>query len=130
MGSANATYTLLGMTRFTVDATRDVDYSFDPATPYFIVGAGRLTVSQAIAGPFDLIVTAGRERLQYRAVEGSRATGRTDRTRTVGGGVGYRLGRSLRLTLIYDVTERTSSDLDFRAYHRQRLFGSAIYGGA
>ena len=94
---------------------------------YFVVGAGRLTVSQAIAGPFDLIVTAGRERLQYRAVEGSRATGRTDRTRTVGGGVGYRLGRSLRLTLIYDVTSgpRASSRPRLPA---QRLFGSATYG--
>ena len=63
---------------------------------------GRLTVSQRIGGPFDLIATAGRERLQYRAVEGLRATGRVDRTRTVGGGVGFRLGLSLRLTLIYD----------------------------
>ena len=37
VGSANVSYTLLNMTTFSVDATRDVMYSFEPATPYFLV---------------------------------------------------------------------------------------------
>ena len=130
VGSANTTYTLLGVTRFTFEATRDLEYSFDPATPYYILGAGRLTMSQRIAGPFDIIATAGRDQLKYQDVEGLPVRGRIDRTRTVGGGVGFRLGPSLRLTLIYDVTDRTSSELNRREYHRRRLFAAVTYGGA
>lgn len=128
VGSANVVYTLLDTTRFTVEATRDVMYSFDPLTPYFIVGAVRLTVSQRVGGPLDVIGTAGHERLEYQSLERSLTDGPIDRTRMVGGGLGFRLGPSLRLTLIYDFTERTSSDRDRRAYQRRRLFASATFG--
>jgi hypothetical protein len=87
-------------------------------------------MSQQIAGPFDLIATAGRDRLQYQDVEGLPVRGRIDRTRMIGGGVGFHVSPSLRLTLIYDVTDRTSSDFDRREYHRRRLFCSATLGGA
>jgi hypothetical protein len=128
VGAASLGYVLLDATRFAFDATRDVTYSFNPFTPYFLVTAGRLMVSQGIGGPFDLIFTVGHDLLQYQGVAGLSSNGRVDRTGTVGGGLGYRLGQFLRLTLIYDVSERTSSDLDFRAYHRRRLLGSATYG--
>ena len=103
-------------------------YSFDPATPYFLVTSGRLTVSQRIGGPFDVIAVAGQDRLQYQGVAGLPVAARVDRTRTVGGGVGFRLSPSLRLALIYDRTERVSNELDRRAYERRRLFASATYG--
>jgi hypothetical protein len=84
-------------------------------------------MSQRVGGPFDVIAVTGLDRLRYQDVEGSTATGRIDRTHLVGGGVGLRLGRSLRLTLIYDLTERVSNEFDRRAYHRRRLFGSMTY---
>jgi hypothetical protein len=124
--AANAATTVMGVTRFTVDATRDVMYSFDPITPYFVVTAARLTVAQRIGGPFDLVAVAGSERLQYQGLTES-LSGRVDRTRTVGGGVGLRLSPTVSFTLIYDVTERTSS-LEQRPYQRRRLFASATYG--
>ena len=55
------------------------------------------------------------------------SSGRVDRTRTVGGGVGLRLNQALSFTLIYDVTDRTSSR-EHRPYQRRRLFASATYG--
>jgi hypothetical protein len=128
VGNANVGYSLLGATRFSLDASRDVAYSFDPATPYFLQTSGRLTVSQRVGGPVDLILTGGRDRLRYQGLEGLTAPERIERTRTVGGGLGYRLGRSLRLALIYDVTERVSNQFDRRGYERRRLFGSATYG--
>ena len=90
-------------------------YSFDPITPYFVVArrtpdgvaADRRTVRPHRHGRARSASVSERGR--------ARRAGRVDRTRTVGGGVGLRLGRSLRLTLIYDVTERTSSELDRRA---------------
>ncbi len=128
VGAAKLGYVLLDATRLAFEATRDVMYSFDPLNPYFVVTAGRLTVSQGVGGPFDLIAMVGHDRLQYQSVSGVSSAGRVDQTGVVGGGVGVRLGPSLRVTLIYDVTQRTSSDLDLREYRRQRVFGSATYG--
>ncbi len=48
VGTARLGYVLLGATRFAFEATRDVNYFFDPLAPYFVVTAGRLTVSQGI----------------------------------------------------------------------------------
>jgi len=126
VASANVAGTFLGATRVSVEANRDVMYSFDPATPTYLVTSGRLTVSQRIAGPFDAIAVAGRDRLQYFVVEGLPLSGRVDRTRTIGAGAGYHLSPSLRLTVIYDVTER-SSEIDRNSYDRRRLFGSVTY---
>jgi hypothetical protein len=128
VGSANLGYSLLGRTRFSVLATRDVMYSVDPATPYFLVTSGHLTVSQRVGGPFDVIVVAGLDRLQYQSVAGLPVAAPVDRTRTVGAGVGLRLGSSARLALIYDFTDRVSNELDRRAYERRRLFASVTYG--
>ncbi len=128
VGSANVAYTLLNVTVFGVEATRDVMYSFEPAAPYYLVTSGRLTLSQRIGGPYEVIALAGQDRLQYQGLEVLPVAGRVDRTRIVGGGVGYRFSPSLRLALIYDRTERVSNTRDRRAYERRRLFASATYG--
>jgi hypothetical protein len=125
-GAVNVTGTFLGATRVSVEATRDVMYSFDPATPYFLVDSGRLMVSQPIGGPFDVVGLTGLDRLRYYVVEGLPFAGRVDRTRMVGGGVGLRVSPSLRFTFIYDFTER-SSELYGRTYDRRRVIGSVTY---
>jgi len=128
VGSANVSYTLLNATTFTVDATRDVMYSFEPATPYYLVTSGRLMLSQRIGGPYELIALAGRERLQYQALAGLPVAARVDRTDTIGGGVGFRISPTLRFAIIYDLTERASTTRDRRAYERRRVFASATLG--
>jgi hypothetical protein len=128
VGSANVSYTLLNATTFGVEATRDVMYSFEPATPYYLATSGRLTLSQRIAGPWELIALAGRDRLQYQGLAGLPAVGRIDRTVNIGGGVGFRISPSLRLAIIYDHTERVSNTRVRRAYERRRLFASATLG--
>jgi hypothetical protein len=117
-----------GMTRISVDATRDVDYSYDPLTPYFVRASGHLTVSQSIGGPFDIIAMAGLDHLHYAVLEGVGLPRPVDRTRTVGGGIGIRLSPSVRFTVVYDFADRRSSEFDSRDYDRHRLFGSVIYG--
>jgi len=128
VGSANVSYTMLNATTFGVDATRDVQYSFEPATPYYVVTSGRLTLSQRIAGPYDVIALAGQDRLQYQGLAGLPVAGRVDKTGTIGGGVGFHVSPSLRLAVIYDRTERMSNTRDRRAYERRRLFASATFG--
>jgi Putative beta-barrel porin 2 len=128
VGSANVSYTLLNATTFSVEATRDVMYSFEPATPYYVVTGGRLRLSQRIAGPYDLIALAGKDRLEYQGVAGLPVSGRVDRIDTIGGGIGFRISPSLGLAVIYDRTERVSNTRDRRAYERRRLFASATFG--
>jgi len=128
VAAANLAYTLLGSTRFTVEGARDVMYSFDVATPYYLLDTGRVTVSQPVGGPIDLIGVASADRLRYQALEGLPDPHRVTRTNTFGGGIGFRVGRTLRLGLIYEWTERSSSDIEQRDYRRHRIFGSATYG--
>ena len=128
VAAANVTYTLLGRTRFTVEGTRDVMYSFAVVTPYYLLDSGRITVSQPIGGPVDLIGVASADRLRYQALEGLPDPHLVTRTTTFGGGLGFRIGQALRLGLIYDHTERSSSDIEQRDYRRQRIFGSVTYG--
>jgi len=128
VAAGNLAYSLLGVTRFAGDLTRDVMYSFDPVTPYYIVTSGKLTINQRVGGPIDVIALAGLDRLEYQGLEGLPPTGRVERTRTFGGGLGIRAGRTLRFAIIYDHAQRESTDLDRRAYQRNRVFGSATYG--
>ena len=128
VGSANVSYTLLNATTFSVEATRDVMYSFEPATPYFLVASGRVTLSQRIGGPYELIALAGQDHLRYQGVDGLPDAGRVDRTSVIGGGVGFRLSPTLRFALIYDRTERVSNRRDHQAYEKRRLFASATIG--
>ena len=128
VAAANVAYTLLGRTRFTVEGTRDVMYSFDVATPYYLLDSGRITVSQPIGGPIDLIGVASADRLRYQALEGLPDPHRVTRTTTFGGGMGFRVGQTVRLGLIYEQTKRSSSDIEQRDYRRHRIFGSVTYG--
>ena len=128
VAAANVTYTLLGRTRFAIEGTRDVMYSFAVVTPYYLLDSGRITVSQPIGGPVDLIGVASAERLRYQALEGLPDPHLVTRTTTFGGGLGFRIGQTLRLGLIYDHTERSSSDIEQRDYRRQRIFGLVTYG--
>jgi hypothetical protein len=128
VGSANIGYTLLNATTFSGDFTRDVMYSFAPATPYFLVTSGRVTVSQRLGGPIEAIALAGQDTLRYQGVEGLPVQGRVERTAIIGGGIGFRVSPALRIALIYDRTERVADERDRRAYDRRRLFASATYG--
>lgn len=127
VGAADVTALVAGMTRVTVNALRDVEFSFDPLSPNYLVTSGRLTVSQWIGGPIDLIGTVGADRLDYSRVIGLPQSGRVERTRSVGGGVGFRVSPSFRVTLIYDVTSRRTNTIDRRDYDRRRLFGGLSY---
>lgn len=128
IASAGLAYTLFGVTQFDVQANRDVTYSLDASQPYYLAFGGRVTITQRVIGPLDLIVLGSRERLRYQALGGPALGGRAETTTSGGGGLGARVGDHLRLTLTYDWTERESSGAGNRAYERRRLLGSVNYG--
>ncbi len=55
-------FTILSVTRVTVQASRDLSYSYDELQPYFVEGGARTTVSHHVAGPVDAIGLVGRYR--------------------------------------------------------------------
>jgi putative beta-barrel porin BBP2 len=120
-------YTLFGRTRVAVQFDRDVEYSFEQEQPYYVSTGGTVTVTQQVGGPFDVQVTAGRQRLDYQARADAPVDLESVDTATVtGGGVGYRLGATARLGVNVEFSDR-AAHRPGRSYDRRRIFGSITY---
>lgn len=119
-------YTLMGRTKFDVDVTRDVQYSYEDLEPYYLSTGGRLTMTHQLVGALDVQALAGRQTMAYRhRLEPGEA--RRDQAETFGGGVGYRLRETMRLGFNWEINRRLSA-LDARRYVRRRLYASLTYG--
>jgi len=121
-----AGYTLLERTKFDLDVTRDVQYSYEDLEPYYLSTGGRLTVTHQLVGPFEVQAFGGRQSLGYRSIE-TAGEGRTDRVETFGAGAGYRFHSHFRVGVTWEHNRRRS-DLPDRRYERDRLFASLTYG--
>ncbi len=118
-----------GSTQFTVSGTRDVQYSFDINTPYYVETGGTVQIAQQIYGPVEAVVRYGFEQLAYRERGAATAdpAARTDYVHRYGGGFGYHMGDSIRIGVDLEKQTRTSS-LDGRRYDGLRVGGSVTYG--
>jgi hypothetical protein len=125
----NLYYTLQGVTKFAFSANRGVQYSFDVDQPYYLQTGFSGSIAQQIFGPFDVVGRIGRQTLAYRDREGAiiAAPNRNDRVSTYGGGVGYHLGKALRLGFNVDNSKRTSP-IDDRTYQGLRYGTALTYG--
>jgi putative beta-barrel porin BBP2 len=119
-------YTLAERTKFDFTVKRDVQYSYELLEPYYLVTALRLNVTHHVAGPFELQAVGGRERLDYRHAVFA-LVDRTDTTKVVGGGVGYRLRENVRCGFNVEYAKR-QSDRPGRDYKRTRAFATFTYG--
>jgi putative beta-barrel porin BBP2 len=125
----NLAYTLLGATRFEFTANRGIQYSFDVDQPYYLQTGFTGSIAQQVFGPVDVVGRAGRQGLAYRDRAGAviEAPNRLDHVVTYGGGVGYHLGKSLRLGFNVDHSRRTSVISD-RTYQGLRYGTALTYG--
>jgi len=107
---AGLSYRLRGTTRLRVDAMRDLQQSFDASQPYFIQTGAVWSVQRQIVGPFDVLARLGRHRMAYRDRVGAtvQISNRVDRMKSVGGGMGYRLGADKRVGFTLEYAERLS----------------------
>lgn len=119
-------YTLLGRTKFDWQVSRDVQYSFDDTSPYYLDTGTRLTVTQQVSGRFDVQAIGGRQRLDYRTGV-TMDTTRVDHADVLGAGIGFRVGENLRLGLNGEYARRQSERVT-REYERRRVFASLNYG--
>jgi len=124
VASVTMAFTVMNVTHVEVQATRDVQFSYDDSQPLYLGAGGRVMLSQRVAGPFELIVIGGRQRLRYQTLDGLSFDGRRELVSTVGGGIGIRANDHLRFTLTADRDTRVSDGPVLRNYQRERILGS------
>lgn len=119
-------YTLLGRTTFDWLLSRDVQYSFEDAHPYYLDTGTRLTITQHVVGRLDVQGTGGRQRLEYRSA-GPADADRVDHADVLGAGLGVRIRENVRLGINAEYARRRSERIA-RQYERRRIFASLTYG--
>ena len=109
---------------------RDIRYSYETDTPYYLATGGTVTVTTQLVGPFDVRVTGTRHLMAYRASQDVRLDERPgdDTMTSYGGGVGYRLRQQLRAGFNAEWTRRDSQLSLDREYRNRRFFASLTWG--
>jgi hypothetical protein len=116
-------------TKLTLLVGRDVQYSYDVNQPYYLQSGVGGSIDQQIFGPVDGVGRISRQRLDYRDRAGASvpAPDRTDHITSYGGGVGYRMGRDVRIGFNID-KQRRESAIDAKQYDGLRYGFSVTYG--
>ena len=129
VASVDATYILGGGTRLQFKVDRDVAYSYEGQRPYYALLDTGLTVTQRVTHAWELVGRASRQALAYRQLRslGVEASAE-DRGYIYGGGIGYRLGETVRLGADANYYTRRSEIEGRRDYEGLRVFGSVTYG--
>jgi hypothetical protein len=110
-----------------VSLIRDLNYSYDRETPYFVGTSATLTWTYAVAGPFDIKLSATRDRMHYRGA-GVLAGADEDNYDEYGAGLGYRFRRRLRIGVQGDYVRRDSDKASERNYDNNRIYGTLTWG--
>lgn len=111
VGNVELSHAFAGSTRVTAGVSRDIYFSYETAEPFYIQPGFTLSLTQQVSGPWDVQARGSWYRLNYQraaAAGGITGPGREDRYRTWGGGVGYRVGRDIRVGLNVDYVQRKS----------------------
>lgn len=125
ISDVNVAYTAPTQTRLGAVVQRDVQYSYEPRTPYYVQTGWTATLTQRIIGRWDAQIAGGRDRLSYHAIDARDA--RRDYIGRVGGGIGYTMGDQVRAS--FDVQSfYRSSDSPGREYGGIRAGLSVTYG--
>jgi putative beta-barrel porin BBP2 len=128
---ANLNWSLFGRTNFDLTGSRDTRYSYQDSQPYYLVTGARLNVAQHLFGPLDLLGGADWEHLAYGWHRGVAPDPSLDSTNTVtdlSAGIGVNMGRSFRLTVTADQTQRRSPRNPRQNFRRTRMLSSVTIG--
>ena len=121
----DVSYTAPTQTRLGAAVEREVQYSYDIATPYYVQTGWTATLTQRVTGRWDAQLSGGRDRLSYQAIDP--ANERQDFVGRFGGGIGYSLRDQVRAS--FDVNSfYRSSDIRGREYGGVRAGLSVTYG--
>jgi len=126
-------YTLLGATRFALQAERDVQYSAIRDQQAYLHAGLTVSVNHRFGESWDVGGRAGRHHLTYGLFEGSgdlvvpgaESDAPPENITLYGGEVGYRLGPSMRLAFGLNQQHRRSTGVSTRGY-RRTLAGMSV----
>jgi hypothetical protein len=129
-GTVTATdlaYTLLGRTRFTVSARRELEYSYVYEADYIRTGVN-LGVNQHLGESWDVGGSVGRDNLSYRSRGGSILSTFADESLdSLSGDIRYTLGHS-QVGVQVDFRQRNAIEaLAYRGYDRLRIASMFSY---
>ena len=129
VASVAASSTLRGRTHLDVTVDRDISYSWEPLYPYYVRTGAMATITPQLTARWDVRGRLGIQRLAYRPVAGVPGVmeDRVDRVALIGGGVGYRVGRDVRVGIGVD-RERRETPVLRHAYEGYRTGLSVTYG--
>ena len=121
----DVSYTAPTQTRLGAAVDRDIQYSYDILTPYYVQTGWTGTLTQRITGKWDAQLSGGRDRLAYRSFLS--VFERKDFVGRFGGGIGYVVRDGIRAS--FDVQSfYRSSELPGREYGGVRAGFSISYG--
>jgi hypothetical protein len=128
VASVDLAYVAAGMTKATIRASRDVQFSYDINQPYYLQTGALGELAQQIAGPLDVVGRIGIAQLEYRDRIGAAVAeaDRQDMIHMYGGGVGYHVGRDVRIGFNVDRQSR-DSNVQIRRYRGLRYGTSVTY---
>ena len=124
VSSVSVAATLYGRHDVQGVVNRDVQYSYDEATDYYLGTTTALTWTTLVAGPFDVRGTVSRTRMDYRGLDPVP----DDTVVSYGGGFGYRFTGRLRLGLNAEWSRRDSDRSVDRQYRNHRVFAGLTWG--
>jgi hypothetical protein len=110
-GAINVSYRLLGNMRIGITAVRSIEYSYDINEPYYLQTGFGGSLTRSVVGPLDLMVRGGVYNLAYRDRERivTAVPNRVDSVYSYGLGVGYHLGKGVRVGFNLDESRRDSA---------------------
>jgi hypothetical protein len=123
----NVSYTAPTQTRLSTIVSRDIQYSYDVLSPYYVQTSWTIGLTQRVIGKWEARLSGGQDRLAYRSTLSSTAIPRVDRVDRLGAGVGYALSGGASAGFVVESFFRSSNQPGLR-YQTIRSFGSVNYG--
>jgi hypothetical protein len=128
-------------TQIGVGLKRDLAYSYQDIQPYYVLTDLDLSITERFAESWDVFVRGGQQRLDYVRVLGVPPLGsdgeplplpdaQHDRIRQYSGGIGFRVGRTLRVGVEGSYMRRQSSEGASREFEGLRVGASISYGSS
>ena len=117
--------TIYGRHQLQAIVNRDVQYSYDENTDYYLGTTIGFTWTTLVVGPVDVRGTATRNLMDYRAATSDAGH---DTMTTYGGGVGDRFTTRARLGINVDWSHRDSDRSADRGYRNHRIFAGLTWG--
>jgi hypothetical protein len=114
--NVDVAYTAPTQTRLQAQVGRDLNYSFEIEQPYYVQTGWTLVGTQRVVGQWDVRLTGGRDRLDYRSLDPTDT--RRDLIHRFGGGIGYDVGDDLRVgfDLSWQTRQSPRSEHDYRSF--------------